>query len=187
MATIDKDLLLERIDRLLKLHNYAREDWFANTIHNTVWDAPEIETDGDTIYRSDAIDAVCRDCTMELYGKEECEVYKNGNCGSVNAISALPSADAVSREAIMSAKFHPLPYTHITPTDADAESYKRGWNDALDAVADNAPSAEAVHGEWIDTGNWMGVECSRCKCHSRYVTPFCPQCGARMLREDGEA
>lgn len=39
---------------------------------------------------------------------------------------------------------------------------------------------DAVHGEWIDTGNWMGIECSRCKCHSRYVTPFCPQCGARM-------
>ena len=56
---------------------------------------------------------------------------------------SLPSAEAVSRDAIISAKFHPLPYTHITPTDADAESYKRGWNDALDAVADNAPSAEA--------------------------------------------
>ena len=40
--------------------------------------------------------------------------------------------------------------------------------------------SEAVQGEWIDTGNWMGIECSRCKCHSRYVTPFCPQCGAKM-------
>ena len=39
-------------------------------------------------------------------------------------------------------------------------------------------------GEWIDKGNWMGIECSRCKCHSRYVTPFCPQCGSRMLREE---
>ena len=37
-------------------------------------------------------------------------------------------------------------------------------------------------GEWIDKGNWMGIECSRCKCHSRYVTPFCPQCGARMYK-----
>ena len=40
--------------------------------------------------------------------------------------------------------------------------------------------AEVTQGEWVDTGNWMGVECSRCNCHSRYVTPFCPQCGARM-------
>lgn len=41
-------------------------------------------------------------------------------------------------------------------------------------------------GEWIDTGNWIGIECSRCKCHSRYVTPFCPQCGARMKGGDTE-
>lgn len=41
-------------------------------------------------------------------------------------------------------------------------------------------------GEWIDKGNWMGIECSRCKCHSRYVTPFCPQCGARMKGADNE-
>lgn len=49
MATIDKDALVEQIDRLLKEHNYAREDWFANAIHNTVWDAPEAEP---TVIRS---------------------------------------------------------------------------------------------------------------------------------------
>ena len=42
---------------------------------------------------------------------------------------------------------------------------------------------DKLQGEWIDKGSWMDLECSRCKCHSRYVTPFCPQCGARM---DGE-
>ena len=47
-------------------------------------------------------------------------------------------------------------------------------------------NTDRPQGEWIDKGNWMGIECSRCKCHSRYVTPFCPQCGARMNREDGE-
>lgn len=41
-------------------------------------------------------------------------------------------------------KFHPLPYTHITPTDADAESYKRGWNDAIDAIVSEAPAADVV-------------------------------------------
>ena len=54
---------------------------------------------------------------------------------------------------------------------------------------EHAPTIDAVsvvHGEWIDKGNWMGIECSRCKCHSRYVTPFCPQCGARMKTEDNE-
>ena len=68
------------------------------------------------------------------------------------AIEAL-SADTVSREAIMSAKFHPYPFTHITPTDVDAEAYKRGWNDALDAVADNAPIVDAVE----------VVRCNDCK------------------------
>ena len=46
------------------------------------------------------------------------------------------------------------------------------------------PSADRSQAEWIDKGNWMGIECSRCKCHSRYVTPFCPQCGARMKGAD---
>ena len=41
-------------------------------------------------------------------------------------------------------------------------------------------------GEWVDKGNWMGIECSRCKCHSRYVTPFCPQCGAKMKGGEDE-
>lgn len=62
------------------------------------------------------------------------------------------------------------------------------WSTEQDLVAhswairilQSIQSAEAVQGEWIDTGNWMGTECSRCKCHSRYVTPFCPYCGARM-------
>ena len=59
----------------------------------------------------------------------------------------------------------------------------KGLSLTFDKAADiaiEALQAEAVQGEWIDTGNWMGIECSRCKCHSRYVTPFCPQCGARM-------
>ena len=46
--------------------------------------------------------------------------------------------------------------------------------------------ADRPQGEWIDKGNWMGIECSRCKCHSRYVTPFCPQCGTRMKGGEDE-
>lgn len=58
------------------------------------------------------------------------------------------------------AKFHPLPYTHITPTDADAESYKRGWNDAIDAIVSEAPAADVV-------------EVCRCKDCKHYKTMFC--------------
>ena len=88
MATIDKDLLLDKIDRLLKLHSYAREDWFANTIHNTVWDAPEIETGGETIYRADAIKAVIDAYVMDA-------IYEVISEDIIKALSALPSAEAV--------------------------------------------------------------------------------------------
>lgn len=54
------------------------------------------------------------------------------------------------------------------------------------ALVQDIPSADRPQGEWIDVGNWMGIECSRCKCHSRYVTPFCPQCGAKMKGADDE-
>lgn len=95
MATIDKDLLLDKIDRLLKLHNYAREDWFANAIHNTVWDAPEIETDGETIYRADAIETV-RNVSRDLI-QDKCMPL---GCATdfTDALSALQSAEAVQGE-----------------------------------------------------------------------------------------
>ena len=49
-------------------------------------------------------------------------------------------ADKLSR-----AKFHPLPYTHIIPADIkDAEAYERGWNDAIDAIIESAPTADVV-------------------------------------------
>ena len=48
----------------------------------------------------------------------------------------------IDADNIEKAKFHPLPYTHITPTDADAESYERGWNDAIDAIVENEPTIE---------------------------------------------
>lgn len=71
------------------------------------------------------------------------------------AIKALEmhDDDLISRHDILSAKFHQLPYTHITPTDTDAESYKRGWNDALDAVADNTSSVNQVMSKLKKTCN----------------------------------
>jgi len=48
----------------------------------------------------------------------------------------------IDADALNSVKFHSLPYTHITPSDADAEAYKRGWNDAIDAIIEDAPTIE---------------------------------------------
>lgn len=48
----------------------------------------------DYISRADAIEAVCRDCTIER--KDKCKA--EGYCYEVQNLKALPSADAVSRE-----------------------------------------------------------------------------------------
>ena len=44
-------------------------------------------------------------------------------------------------------KFHPLPYTHVVPADLIGEmshAYERGWNDAIDAIVENAEAVDAV-------------------------------------------
>ena len=91
---------------------------------------------------------------------------------------------------------------------AKGSDYMRGWNDAIDAIDDNAPivdesDIQAVlnkkcmtivtnehlralygigpYGEWIeDNGN---IACSHC--HGIWLyrrTDFCPNCGAKMKR-----
>ena len=64
----------------------------------------------------------------------------------------------IDADALKAVKFHPLPYTHIVPTDADAESYKLGWNDAIDAIIDSAPTIDAVE----------VVRCKDCKWWNDY-------------------
>lgn len=54
----------------------------------------------------------------------------------------------IDADNLESAKFHPLPYTHIVPKDTDAESYKRGWNDAIDAIVENEPKVSSEP-QWI--------------------------------------
>jgi hypothetical protein len=91
----------------------------------------------------------------------------------------------IDADKISESKFHPLPYTHITPTDVNAESYKRGWNDAIDAIIADAPTIEAQPertGKWIDCG-WS-VRCSECDYFMPWaVRNYCPSCGTRMLKE----
>ena len=100
----------------------------------------------------------------------------------------------IDADSIKSAKYHDLPYTHIHPVGVDVQAYEMGWNDALDAVADSAPTVDAEpvrHGRWTNisvsvTGN-SSAECSRCgavvhDCFSNTIN-YCPNCGAKM---DGE-
>lgn len=48
----------------------------------------------------------------------------------------------IDADSIKSAKYHDLPYTHIHPVGVDVQAYEMGWNDALDAVADSAPTVD---------------------------------------------
>ena len=76
-------------------------------------------------------------------------------------------------------------------------------SDAIEAVENNSygmgsrasvkaikalPSAEAVQGEWTNVGV-LTVRCSNCKSefHELEAMNFCPNCGADMRGEDGEA
>ena len=69
--------------------------------------------------------------------------------------------------------------------------YRMGWNDAIDAVVDNEPTAdvrENVRGEWIHdeitrNGNTVytpNAKCSICYCYVFQESNFCPNCGADM-------
>ena len=93
-------------------------------------------------------------------------------------------SDLISRQSAIDALEEYLDYLQMLNKDENptAESKWYGVNWARNTIA-NLPSAEPKCGKWIDKRSWMGLECSRCKYHSQYVTPFCPQCGARM---DGE-
>ena len=91
----------------------------------------------------------------------------------------------IDAEAIKIAKFVAL-----------QNDYAKGWNDAIDAISENAPAEDAEpvrHGKWIVwdeiiAGIYHTVsECSECGFTTdkmfREEMPYCPNCGARM---DGE-
>lgn len=96
-----------------------------------------------------------------------------------------------------------LPEHKFTRESAKGSDYMRGWNDAIDAIVDNAPTAcndnysmgyqdgvkkvlsERPQGEWLeDSGN---IACSHC--HTIWLyrkTDFCPHCGADMREAEDE-
>ena len=48
----------------------------------------------------------------------------------------------IDAENLYKVKYHNLPYTHIVPSNENVESYERGWNDAIDAIIENEPTAD---------------------------------------------
>ena len=50
----------------------------------------------------------------------------------------------IDADVLRAVKFHALPYTHIHALGAEPQSYEMGWNDAVDAIMDCAPTVDAV-------------------------------------------
>lgn len=97
----------------------------------------------------------------------------------------------IDADELRAVKFHALPYTHIHPSGAEPYSYELGWNDAIDAIMDCAPTVDTVkHGHWIKdrlvstSGGTYGVyRCSKCEWYGQdigYSFNYCPHCGAKM-------
>lgn len=105
----------------------------------------------------------------------------------------------IDADELMMHGFQP-PEFSVCPVDichdnVAVDAYKRGWNDAIEAIVQNEPTVEPRTGEWIDgnKGKWNAVYCPKC---SVCGTPFygietvryhyCPNCGARMEESDEE-
>lgn len=106
----------------------------------------------------------------------------------------------IDADELNKVKFHELPYTHIVPADLlklQTEAYERGWNDAIDAIMESAPTIDAVparHGHWIVNPKTQEGYCSECKFdmpvmmedwhYKNLATEYCPSCGAKMYEEE---
>lgn len=78
-----------------------------------------------------------------------------------------------------------------TVPEGISEAYVKGWNDAIDAIVENAPTVEPKKGKWIRITNkaapiqmWNCSECGRTVEKNTVLDPdiffpFC-HCGADM-------
>lgn len=86
-------------------------------------------------------------------------------------------SDLISREALKEHKF-PIPLIG---------DYQQGWNDAIDAIIDNAPKISIDWGKWIISE----IQCPNCfeyfetDCYSKEELKKCPNCGAKMIFKGG--
>jgi len=76
----------------------------------------------------------------------------------------------IDGDALAKVKFHGYPEIEITPSDVNAEAYKRGWNDAIDAIIESEPSIDAV----------QVIRCKDCK----YYKENTLVCGRYGLEDD---
>ena len=118
------------------------------------------------------------------------------------------NGDLISREELKNHKFVGNKFVQIggrtngKTLRAINQAYQQGWNDAIDAIIDNAPSVdikEAYEQGYTDgwkerfgepdgrpQGEWkldsLGAYCSECGTHPDYSSNYCPNCGADMQK-----
>lgn len=96
-------------------------------------------------------------------------------------------ADLIDRQALAEKKFQDVQCKGF----GDNAAYRQGWNDAIDAIIENEPSADVQREK---TAAWVGIdefphedwECSACGYiyNGDEPTRYCPGCGARMESEE---
>lgn len=69
--------------------------------------------------------------------------------------------------------------------DSEENTYRIGWNDAIDAIMENAPTVERPKGAWHYNGNeWHCPNCNFVPWYNRSPAEsdykYCPNCGAQM-------
>lgn len=80
-------------------------------------------------------------------------------------------------------------FEEVSPQTA----YKEGWNNAIDAIIENAPTVDAEpvrHGRWVEdimpiTGA-VQVKCSNCGQVVYVAFNRCPHCGVKIDESKGE-
>ena len=110
---------------------------------------------------------------------------------SAHTESEVKTMRLIDADALAAHMFHGYG-TEITPVDIDAETYKLGWNDAIEAIMDNAPTIEPEQctGEWVDFSmSIKGVPTEACGVCGEWSLGmgknYCPNCGADM-RNNGD-
>lgn len=80
-------------------------------------------------------------------------------------------------------------YVYSRKYTPDANSYDRGWSDALLEIVEHAPTIEPEQkkGKWIYNVNSESIseewDCSECGQWIFEKTNYCPYCGAKMEEE----
>ena len=97
----------------------------------------------------------------------------------------------IDADALKAIRFHYLPYSPIVPADCDTDekvyAYKLGWNDAIDAIVESAPTVDAVEVVRCKDCKNYGTDGNRLNCNvfccSMPKNGFCSM-GERREDED---